>query len=79
MYKIQVRENTVSFDYISGKLIINSFDPASYEGYEISITVIPVLGDVASVREQLITIQEGDINLKMNDVSLVMKQDQVTT
>lgn len=74
-----VRENTGSIDYISGKVIINSFDPASYEGYEISITVIPVLGDVASVREQLITIQEGDINLKMNDVSLVMKQDQVTT
>ena len=74
-----VRENTGSIDYISGKVIINSFDPASYEGYEISITVIPVLADVASVREQLITIQEGDINLKMNDVSLVMKQDQVTT
>ncbi len=74
-----VRENIGSIDYISGKVTINSFDPASYEGFEISITIIPVLGDVASVREQLITIQEGDINLKMNDVSLVMKQDQVTT
>lgn len=73
------RENIGSIDYISGKVTINSFDPASYEGSEISITTIPVLGDVASVREQLITIQESDINLKMNDVSLVMKQDQVTT
>ena len=37
------------------------------------------MGDVASLREQLITIQEVDINLKMNDASLVTKQDQVTT
>ena len=74
-----VREDIGTIDYISGKVTINSFDPASYEGSEISITTIPVLGDVASVREQLITIQESDINLKMNDVSLVMKQDQVTT
>ncbi len=74
-----VRENIGSIDYITGKVIINSFDPASYEGNEISVTVIPVLGDVASLREQLITIQEVDVNLKMNDSSLVTKQDQVTT
>ena len=74
-----VRENIGSIDYITGNVIINSFDPASYEGNEISVTVIPVLGDVASLREQLITIQEVDVNLKMNDSSLVTKQDQVTT
>ena len=61
------------------KVVIDSFDPASYAGNEISVTVIPVLGDVASLREQLITIQEVDVNLKMNDSSLVTKQDQVTT
>jgi hypothetical protein len=74
-----VRENIGSIDYITGKVIINSFDPASYAGNEISITAIPVLGDVISLREQLITIQESDVNLKMNDSSLVTKQDQVTT
>ena len=74
-----VRENVGSIDYIIGKVILNAFDPVSYTGNDISVTVIPVLGDVASLREQLITIQEVDINLKMNDASLVTKQDQVTT
>jgi len=74
-----VRENIGTIDYITGKVVINSFDPASYAGAEISITIIPVLSDVLSLREQLITIQESDINLKMNDTSLVTKQDQVTT
>jgi len=74
-----VRENIGTIDYITGKVLINSFDPASYTGAEISITIIPVLSDVLSLREQLITIQESDINLKMNDTSLVTKQDQVTT
>ncbi len=74
-----VRENAGTIDYITGKVVIDSFDPASYAGNEISVTVIPVLGDVASLREQLITIQERDLNLKMNDTSLVQKQDQITT
>ncbi len=73
-----VRENAGSVNYVTGKVMLNSFDPASYEGNEISITVIPVLNDILSLREQLITIQESDINLKMNDASLVTKQDQVT-
>ena len=77
--EISVRENMGTIDYITGKVVINSFDPASYAGSEISITIIPVLGDVLSLREQLITIQESDINLKMNDTSLVTQQDQVTT
>ena len=74
-----VRENIGSIDYITGKVILNAFDPASYAGNEISITAIPVLGDVISLREQLITIQESDVNLKMNDSSLVEKEDQVIT
>ena len=77
--EISVRENMGTIDYITGKVVINSFDPASYAGTEIGITSIPVLGDVLSLREQLITIQESDINLKMNDTSLVTQQDQVTT
>jgi len=74
-----VRENIGSIDYITGKVIIDAFDPASYTGHNINITVIPVLSDISSLREQLITIQESDINLKMNDTSLVEKQDQITT
>ena len=74
-----VRENIGSIDYITGKVVLNSFDPISFAGTEISITIIPVLGDVLSLREQLITIQEKDINLKMNDTSIVSKQSQVTT
>ena len=77
--EIFVRENMGTIDYITGKVILNSFDPASYAGSEISITIIPVLGDVLSLREQLITIRESDINLKMNDTSLVTQQDQVIT
>ena len=41
--------------------------------------MIPVLSDVLSLRAQLITIQEMDINLKMNDVSTVIDQTQVIT
>lgn len=77
--EITVRENIGSVDYITGKVILNSFDPASYEGAELSITILPVLGDVLSLREQLITIEEVDINLKMNDISIVTKQTQVVT
>jgi len=77
--EIFVRENMGTIDYITGKVILNSFDPASYAGSEISITIIPVLGDVLSLREQLITIQEADINLKMNDTSISTQKTQVTT
>ena len=76
--ELSVRDNVGTVDYITGKVVLTAFDPASYEGNEISITVIPVLNDILSLREQLITIQESDINLKMNDASLVTKQDQVT-
>ena len=74
-----VRENIGTINYVTGKVILNSFDPVSYAGTEINITLIPVLGDVLSLREQLITIQEDDINLKMNDTSITIKQSQVTT
>lgn len=77
--EITVRENTGTIDYITGKISINSFDPSAYQGDYISITVIPVLNDVKSLREQLITIEEKDINLQMNDVSLVVTGSQVTT
>jgi len=77
--EFNVRENIGSINYVTGKVVLNSFDPASYAGTEISFTGIPVLGDVLSLREQLITIQEKDINLKMNDTSIVNKQSQVTT
>tara|TARA_B100000809_G_scaffold83227_1_gene81572 strand:- start:379 stop:2244 length:1866 start_codon:yes stop_codon:yes gene_type:complete len=77
--EIFVRENMGTIDYITGKVILNSFDPASYAGSEIGITSIPVLGDVLSLREQLITIQEADINLKMNDTSISTQKTQVTT
>mgnify|MGYP006181952457 CR=1 FL=1 len=77
--EFSVRDNIGTIDYITGRVVLNSFDPSSYAGAEISITIIPVLGDVLSLREQLITIQEKDINLKMNDVSIVNKQTQVTT
>ena len=77
--ELSVRDNIGIIDYITGKVVLNSFDPISYDGTEISITIIPVLGDVLSLREQLITIEEKDINLKMNDVSIVNKQSQVTT
>ena len=74
-----VRDNVGTVDYITGKVVLTAFDPASYSGNQISITIIPVLGDVLALREQLITIQENDINLKMNDVSIVVQQTQVTT
>ena len=79
--EITVRENIGTINYITGKIVLNSFDPSSYEGSDISVTVIPVLNDVASLREQLITIQEKDINLKMNDISVVRtaQHDQLTT
>ena len=63
-----VRENMGTIDYITGKVVLTAFDPASYSGNQISITIIPVLGDVLALREQLITIQENDINLKMKPV-----------
>ena len=72
-----VRENIGSINYLTGKVVLNSFDPISYAGTEINLTGIPVLGDVLSLREQLITIQETDINLKMNDTSITNKQSQV--
>jgi len=74
-----VRDNIGTVNYITGKLILNAFDPFSYIGNEISIIMIPVLSDVLSLRAQLITIQEMDINLKMNDVSTVIDQTQVIT
>jgi len=77
--ELSVRDNVGTVDYITGKVVLTAFDPASYEGNQISITIIPVLGDVLALREQLITIEEGDINLKMNDVSIVTQQTQVTT
>ena len=42
-------------------------------------SIFPVLCDVLALREQLITIQEDDINLKMNDTSITIKQSQDTT
>ena len=77
--ELSVRDNVGTVDYITGKVVLTAFDPASYSGNQISITIIPVLGDVLALREQLITIQENDINLKMNDVSIVVQQTQVTT
>ena len=51
-----VRENMGTIDYITGKVVIDSFDPASYAGSEISITIIPVLGDVLSVSYTHLTL-----------------------
>lgn len=77
--KVVVKDNIGNINYVSGKISINSFDPIAFEGDSISLTVIPVLNDVASLREQLITIEEKDINLTMKDISVVVEESQITS
>lgn len=72
--KTIVRPNIGTINYGTGKVVLNSFNPISYEGTNISFTIIPVSNDVKTAREQIIVINESDVNLLMNDTSAIVSE-----
>lgn len=75
-----------TIDYTTGKIVLNSFNPSTFNGSALDIIVKPTLTDVTPLREQLVLISSSNINLTMTDVGSVrsgltsqMAQQQTTT
>ena len=62
-------DNQGSVDYLNGKIVLQSFNPSSYVGTSLDITINPEIQDVKPLREQVVLISESNLTLIMQDVS----------
>lgn len=58
-----------TIDYKSGKIVLQSFNPSSYIGTSLDITITPEIQDVKPLREQVVLISESNLSISMIDNS----------
>ena len=66
-----IYSNIGTINYLTGKIVLESFSPVTYDGTTLDLTIIPTSSDVTPLREQIVLISESNINLTMNDVASV--------
>ena len=69
--KIAVQNNVGTVDYINGSIKLSGFSPTEIESGESYIDIIstPKSFDLSPLRNQIILIDEGTININMNNIS----------
>jgi hypothetical protein len=69
--KIYLYTDQGTIDYITGKIVLKSFNPSTINGTSLDIIVEPSGSDVVPLREQVILISSSNINLTMTDIGSV--------
>jgi hypothetical protein len=64
---VVVKSDAGTVNYNNGKIILNNFGPTAYDGSNLKITVKPNSKDIIPVREQIVSIERGDVTIHMND------------
>ena len=77
--KIIVNANLGTIDYITGKIILNSFRPTAFEGSALQITVMPESYDIIPLREQIVQVSSSLLIVNVNDISSVKSGGQTFT
>ena len=65
--KYVYEQSVGTINYSTGEVVLNNFGPNSIQGDTFDIIVTPARRDISSVRNQIITIQNTDINIVMVD------------
>ena len=60
-----------TIDYVSGQILLSSFNPVSYDGSSLDLIANPSSPDVVPLREQIVLISESNVTITMNDVGSV--------
>jgi len=77
--KTIVNANLGTIDYISGKIVLNSFNPTAFVGSKLQITSIPESYDIIPLREQIVQISSSLLTVNVNDISSVKSGTQTFT
>jgi|TARA_Y100000034_G_scaffold126822_1_gene178641 hypothetical protein len=64
---VVVKSDAGTVNYNNGKIVLNNFGPTSYDGTSLKITVKPNSKDIIPVREQIASIERGDVTIYMQD------------
>jgi len=64
---VVVKSEAGTVNYNNGKIVLNNFGPTAYDGSNLKITVKPNSKDIIPVREQIVSIERGDVTIHMND------------
>ena len=77
--KTIVNANLGTIDYITGKILLNSFNPTAFDGSTLQITVMPESYDIIPLREQIVQISSSLLTVNINDISSVKSGSQTFT
>ena len=77
--KTIVNANLGTIDYITGNIVLNSFNPTSFEGSKLQITANPESNDIIPLREQIVQISSSLLTVNINDISSIKSGSQTFT
>jgi hypothetical protein len=76
---IYLDSNAGSVDYKTGLILLTSFLPDSFSGYELKLNVIPANYDIYPIRNQLLLLADSDITMIDNDTHSVLPAVTIET
>ena len=73
--RVIVNANAGTVNYKTGKVELNSFNPITFQGNEMLISVTPRFSDIKTDKQQLLIVEKRDLYINMIDISATISGD----